>query len=418
MPEISFCCSRKSWLCGSDTPVRSNPTNCQMNAPLVVSTDVYRATAARGSALQETATQPGQFESSVLGQLSTLDRFLPVWIGLAMAAGLALGRIFPDLNDQLDRVKVAQTSLPIAIGLVGMMYPVLAKVRYDRLGDVTADRPLVGSSLLLNWIVGPALMFALAWLFLPDLPEFRTGIILVGLARCIAMVLIWNSLACGDTDAGAVLVVLNSVFQVAAYALLGYFYLETLPGWLGLEQTAVDFHLWDIARSVLIFLGVPLVLGAVTSIIGRRKKGHTWYEQRFLPRIGPWALYSLLFTIVVLFAIQGEAITSQPLDVVRIALPFLAYFGLMWTVAFAWGRAQGLDYARTATLAFTAAGNNFELAIAVAIGTFGVTSGQALAGVVGPLIEVPALVALVYVSLWARKRFFAADQAESARVQA
>lgn len=357
--------------------------------------------------VQQNSASSGQFESSILRQLTTLDRFLPVWIGLAMAAGLGLGRAFPDLNDQLDRVKVDQTSLPIAIGLLGMMYPVLAKVRYDRLRDVTTDKPLVASSLLLNWIVGPALMFALAWIFLPDLPEFRTGIIIVGLARCIAMVLIWNSLACGDSEAAAVLVVLNSVFQVAAYALLGYFYLETLPGWLGLEQTAIDFALWDIAKSVLIFLGVPLVLGALTSIIGRRKKGDDWYERQFLPRIGPWALYSLLFTIVVLFAIQGDAITSQPLDVARIAVPFLAYFALMWTISFAWGRAQGLSYPKTATLSFTAAGNNFELAIAVAIGTFGVTSGQALAGVVGPLIEVPALVALVYVALWARKRFFA-----------
>jgi ACR3 family arsenite transporter len=357
--------------------------------------------------LQKTSTHGGEFESSVIGQLSTLDRFLPVWIGLAMAIGLALGRIFPGLNDQLDRVKIDTTSLPIAIGLLGMMYPVLAKVRYDRLRDVTADKPLVVSSLLLNWIVGPALMFALAWIFLPDLPEFRTGIILVGLARCIAMVLIWNSLACGDSEAAAVLVVLNSVFQVAAYALLGYFYLETLPGWLGLEQASVDFVLWDIAKSVLIFLGVPLVLGFVTSVIGRRRKGDAWYEQRFLPRIGPWALYSLLFTIVVLFAIQGDAITSQPLDVARIAVPLVVYFALMWTTAFAWGRAQGLSYPKTATLAFTAAGNNFELAIAVAIGTFGITSGQALAGVVGPLIEVPALVTLVYVSLWARRRFFA-----------
>jgi ACR3 family arsenite transporter len=356
--------------------------------------------------LQNTAAV-GQFESSVLRQLSTLDRFLPVWIGLAMAIGLALGRIFPDLNDQLDRVKVGQTSLPIAIGLLGMMYPVLARVRYDRLGDVTADKPLVASSLVLNWLVGPALMFTLAWVFLPDLPEFRTGLILVGLARCIAMVLIWNSLACGDTEAGAVLVVLNSVFQVAGYALLGYFYLETLPGWLGLDTTSVDFVLWDIAKSVLIFLGVPLLLGFMTSVIGRRRKGDTWYEQRFLPRIGPWALYSLLFTIVVLFAIQGDAITSQPLDVARIAVPLLVYFAVMWTASFAWGRAQGLPYPKTATLAFTAAGNNFELAIAVAIGTFGITSGQALAGVVGPLIEVPALVTLVYVSLWARRRFFA-----------
>ncbi|WP_322818831.1 ACR3 family arsenite efflux transporter [Tepidiforma sp.] len=346
------------------------------------------------------------FESSILRQLSTLDRFLPLWIGLAMAVGLALGRVFPDLNDQLDRVKIDQTSLPIAIGLLGMMYPVLAKVRYDRIRDVTTDRPLLVSSLLLNWLVGPALMFALAWIFLPDLPEFRTGIILVGLARCIAMVLIWNSLACGDTEAAAVLVVLNSIFQVAAYAFLGYFYLETLPGWLGLEQTAIDFELWDIARSVLIFLGVPLLLGALTSLIGRRRKGDAWYEQQFLPRIGPWALYSLLFTVVILFAIQGETITSQPLDVVRISLPLLAYFACMWTVAFVWGRAQRLDYPKTTTLAFTAAGNNFELAIAVAIGTFGVASGQALAGVVGPLIEVPVLVGLVYVALWARRRFF------------
>ena len=360
---------------------------------------------AREGLLQNAATA-GNFESSVLRQLSTLDRLLPVWIGLAMAAVLLLGRAFPDLNDQLDRVKVGETSLPIAVGLLGMMYPVLAKVRYGRLREVTADKPLVGSSLVLNWLVGPALMFALAWLFLPDLPEFRTGIILVGLARCIAMVLIWNSLACGDSEAAAVLVVLNSLFQVAAYAFLGYFYLQLLPGWLGLDQTAVDFVLWDIAKSVLIFLGVPLALGALTSIAGRRVRGDDWYEGQFLPRVGPWALYSLLFTIVVLFAIQGDAITSQPLDVARIAVPFLVYFGLMWTVSFAWGRAQGLDYPRTATLSFTAAGNNFELAIAVAIGTFGVTSGQALAGVVGPLIEVPALVGLVYVALWARRRYF------------
>ncbi|MDE3096652.1 MAG: ACR3 family arsenite efflux transporter [Chloroflexota bacterium] len=335
----------------------------------------------------------------MLGQLSALDRFLPVWIAVAMAAGLGLGRVFPGLNAELDRVKVGTTSLPIAIGLLGMMYPVLAKVRYDRLRGVTADRPLVLSSLVLNWAVGPALMFALAWIFLPDLPAFRTGIILVGLARCIAMVLIWNNLACGNNEAAAVLVVLNSVFQVAAYALLGYFYLALLPGWLGLSQTDVQFALWDIARSVLIFLGVPLALGSLTSLIGRKRKGDAWYEGRFLPRIGPFALYSLLFTVVILFAIQGRAITSRPLDVVRIAAPLVAYFALMWTVAFAWGRVQGLAYPKTVTLAFTAAGNNFELAIAVAIGTFGLNSGQALAGVVGPLIEVPVLVMLVYVAL-------------------
>ncbi len=357
--------------------------------------------------------QSQQVETSVLQQLSTLDRFLPVWIGLAMVIGIGLGRLFPDLNDTLDDIKIDQTSLPIAIGLLGMMYPVLAKVKYNRLGDVTSDRPMVLSSLLLNWVVGPALMFALAWIFLSDLPEFRTGLILVGLARCIAMVLIWNNLACGDTEAAAVLVVLNSVFQVAAYALLGYFYLELLPGWLGLQETSIDFDLWTIAKSVLIFLGIPLAAGFATSFVGRRRKGDAWYENDFLPRIGPFALYSLLFTIVVLFAIQGDRITRQPLDVARIAVPLLVYFGVMWSVAFAWGRAQGLNYPRTATLAFTAAGNNFELAIAVAIATFGVESGQALAGVVGPLIEVPALVALVYVALWARRQFFPAERAVS-----
>jgi ACR3 family arsenite transporter len=360
--------------------------------------------------------QPVELEPSVLRQLSTLDRFLPIWIGLAMVTGLGLGRLLPGLNDVLDKMKIDTTSLPIAIGLLGMMYPVLAKVRYNRLGAVTADKPLVASSLLLNWVIGPALMFALAWVFLPDLPEFRTGLILVGLARCIAMVLIWNTLACGDGEAAAVLVVLNSIFQVAAYSLLGYFYLELLPGWLGLEQLSVNFAIWDIAKSVLIFLGIPLAAGFLTSVIGRRKKGDVWYDNEFMPRIGPFALYSLLFTVVVLFAIQGKSITSQPLDVLRIVIPLLAYFGLMWTAAFAWGRLQNLGYPKTATLAFTAAGNNFELAIAVAIATFGIQSGQALAGVVGPLVEVPVLVSLVYVSLWARGRFF--DAGDNARPMA
>jgi arsenical-resistance protein len=355
-----------------------------------------------------------EFEGSVLRQLSSLDRLLPVWIALAMAAGLALGRLVPGLDDALDSVRVDTTSLPIAIGLLGMMYPVLAKVRYDRLHEVTADKPMVVSSLLLNWFVGPALMFGLAWIFLSDLPEFRTGLILVGLARCIAMVLIWNTLACGDGEAAAVLVVLNSLFQVGAYSLLGYFYLEVLPGWLGLDTISAEFALWDIARSVLIFLGIPLVAGFLTSVIGRKRKGDVWYETTLLPRIGPFALYSLLFTIVLLFAIQGDSITRAPLDVARIAVPLLFYFALMWTIAFAWGRAQGFTYPKTATLAFTAAGNNFELAIAVAIATFGITSGQALAGVVGPLIEVPALVALVYVALWARRRLFGGSVAAEA----
>ena len=256
-------------------------------------------------------------------------------------------------------------------------------------------------------------MFALAWLLLPDLPEYRTGLIIVGLARCIAMVIIWNDLACGDREAAAVLVALNSVFQVVMFAVLGWFYLSVLPGWLGLEQTTIDTSPWQIAKSVLIFLGIPLVAGFLTRRIGERTKGRDWYESSFLPRLGPWALYGLLFTIVILFALQGEQITSQPWDVVRIALPLLIYFAVMWGGGFVLGAAMGLGYARTTTLAFTAAGNNFELAIAVAIATYGATSGQALAGVIGPLIEVPVLVALVYVSLALRKRFTTPTTASS-----
>ncbi len=342
-----------------------------------------------------------------LRQLRLLDRFLPVWIGAAMLAGIVLGRLIPTLNRTLNHVQVAGTSLPIAIGLLVMMYPVLAKVRYGEVGVVAADRRLLVSSLILNWLVGPLVMFALAWIFLGDLPDYRTGLILIGLARCIAMVLIWNDLACGDATAAAVLVAVNSIFQIVAYAGLGYFYLEVLPRWLGLSVANIHVSMWMIARSVLIFLGVPLVAGYLTRRVGERTRGRTWYEGRFLPWIGPFALYGLLFTVVVLFALQGDTITHRPLDVVRVALPLLAYFAIMWSGSFALGVGLRLPYARTATLAFTAAGNNFELAIAVAIGTFGVTSGQALAGVVGPLIEVPALVALVYVAQWARRRFYA-----------
>jgi arsenical-resistance protein len=341
----------------------------------------------------------------VVAKLSTLDRFLPVWILVAMAVGLLAGREIPGLGPALDSVSVAGVSLPIALGLLVMMYPVLAKVRYDRLDTVTGDRRLLVSSLVLNWIIGPAVMFALAWLLLPDLPEYRTGLIIVGLARCIAMVIIWNDLACGDREAAAVLVALNSVFQVIAFAGLGWFYLDGLPGWLGLPQTDLAVSPWHIAGSVLVFLGVPLAAGWLSRRLGERTRGRAWYESRFLPRVGPLALYGLLFTIVILFALQGDAITTRPLDVARIALPLLAYFAIMWAGSFAIGRLSELSYERTTTLAFTAAGNNFELAIAVAIATFGVTSGQALAGVVGPLIEVPVLVALVYVSLAARRRW-------------
>ncbi len=338
-------------------------------------------------------------------RLSTLDRFLPVWIAVAMVVGLVLGRLVPGLGSGLGAVEVDGVSLPIALGLLVMMYPVLAKVRYDRLDSVTGDRRMLGASLVLNWVLGPVLMFTLAWLMLPDLPAYRTGLIVVGLARCIAMVIIWNDLACGDREAAAVLVALNSIFQVFAFAGLGWFYLSVLPGWLGLSQAGLDVSPWQIAKSVLIFLGIPLLAGFLSRRLGERRWGREAYEQSFLPRIGPWALYGLLFTIVVLFALQGDQITQRPWDVARIALPLLAYFALMWGGGFLLGAGLGLGYARTTTLAFTAAGNNFELAIAVAIATFGVTSGQALAGVVGPLIEVPVLVGLVYVSLHLRPRF-------------
>ena len=363
--------------------------------------------------MSDVVGEPGAHEDAVLRKLSTLDRFLPVWIVAAMVLGLLLGRTVPGLDDALAAVEVGSVSLPIAIGLLVMMYPVLAKVRYDELGHVTRDKRLLTTSILLNWGVGPALMFALAWLLLPDLPEYRTGLIIVGLARCIAMVLIWNDLACGDREAAAILVAINAIFQILAFALLGYFYLQVLPGWLGLAQDALDVSVWGIARSVLVFLGIPLLAGYLTRTLGERARDREWYESTLLPRIGPAALYGLLFTIVVLFALQGDTITNQPLDVARIAVPLLVYFAVMWGGSMLLTKALGFDYQRATAVSFTAAGNNFELAIAVAIGVFGVASGQALAGVVGPLIEVPALVALVYVSLWAR-RFFP-DRADLAR---
>jgi ACR3 family arsenite transporter len=342
---------------------------------------------------------------AVVARLSLLDRFLPVWIGLAMLVGIVLGKVFTGLDDTLDKVKIDTVSLPIAIGLLAMMYPVLAKVKYRSIGTVIDRRSLV-MSLVLNWLIGPLLMFALAWLLLPDLPEYRTGLIIVGLARCIAMVLIWNDLACGSRELAAVLVAVNSLFQIVAYSLLGYFYLELLPGWLGLDSDGIDITVWAITKSVLIFLGLPLLAGFLTRFILEPRKGTEWYEGTFLPRIGPIALYGLLFTIVVLFALQGDAITENPWDVARIAIPLVIYFAIMWTGSFAAGLRMGFPYDRNASIAFTAAGNNFELAIAVAIGVFGVSSGQALAGVVGPLIEVPVLVGLVYVSLWARRRYY------------
>ena len=355
------------------------------------------------------ATTPARSVAPVAKEMSFLDRYLAVWILAAMAAGLLLGRFVPGLDRALDSVQVGGISVPIAVGLLVMMYPVLAKVRYDETHRVTGDRKLLGLSLLLNWIVGPAFMFTLAWVLLPDLPEFRTGLIIVGLARCIAMVFIWNDLACGDREAAAVLVAINSAFQVVAFGALGWFYLQVLPGWLGLENVSAEFSVWAIVGSVLVFLGIPLLAGFLTRVLGERAKGRQWYEESFLPRIGPWALYGLLFTIVLLFAMQGEAITTRPLDVARMAVPLLLYFVLMFFFSLLVSRAVGLNYAKSTSVAFTASGNNFELAIAVSIGTFGIASGQALAGVVGPLIEVPVLIGLVYVALWAGPRLFPGD---------
>jgi ACR3 family arsenite transporter len=357
--------------------------------------------------------------TGVAKELSWLDRLLPVWILLAMAIGVALGRLAPGIGPALDTVKVADVSLPIAIGLLWMMYPVLAKVRYESLGEFAGHGRLFGVSLVLNWIVGPILMFTLAWLLLPDKPEYRTGLILVGLARCIAMVLVWNMLARGSNEIAAILVALNSVFQIFMYSVLGYFFLAVAPRWFGAEGMVVPISMWAIAKSVLIFLGIPVLAGYLTRVILLRRRGQDWYEHQFMPKLGPTALIGLLYTIVLMFSMQGEKIVALPFDVLRIALPMLAYFIIMWGVAFLVTRAMGFGYAETTSVAFTAAGNNFELAIAVAVGIFGIASGEALAAVVGPLIEVPALIGLVYVALWARRRFFPAEDATTdARLEA
>lgn len=340
-----------------------------------------------------------------LFRLSIINRLLPLWILASMAAGLLLGKVFPGVNKVLTAISVQKTSLPIALGLFVMMYPVLANVRYQEMGHLRSDKKLLVTSLILNWLIGPALMFSLAWIFLGDKPEYRTGLIVIGLARCIAMVLIWNDLACGSREAAALLVAINSVFQIAAYALLGTFYLKILPGWMGLDSYSVSFSTWDITKAVLIFLGVPLIAGYLTRRLGVRSKGEDWYEEKLIPRVAPWALYGLLFTIVLMFALQGKAIIDSPGVVIQVAVPLLIYFLIMWGVSYIFGKAVGLSYEKATTLAFTAAGNNFELAIAVSIGVWGITSGQAMVGVIGPLIEVPALVALVYISLWLRKRY-------------
>jgi ACR3 family arsenite transporter len=326
-----------------------------------------------------------------------------------MAAGIALGKLFPDLAPALDAVKLDTVSLPIAIGLLWMMYPVLTKVNYGKIPAIVGNWKMSGTSLFLNWIVGPALMFILAWTLLPDHPEYRTGLIIVGLARCIAMVLIWNMLACGDNDYAAVLVAINSVFQIIMYTVHGYFYLTIVPGLLGAEGVALNISMWDIAKSVLIFLGIPLAAGFLTRLILGRIKGAEWYETKFVPRLSPTAIIGLLFTIVMMFSLKGEVILERPLDVVRIALPLLLYFGIMFFISFGISCFLKFPYADTATISFTAASNNFELAIAVAIAVFGLASSEALATVVGPLVEVPVLVGLVYVSLWLGRRLYPRD---------
>jgi ACR3 family arsenite transporter len=340
-------------------------------------------------------------------RLSTLDRFLPLWIFAAMALGLAVGRVMPGLGAVLDRVQVAGVSVPIGIGLFWMMYPVLAKVRYETIGRHVANTKLLATSLVFNWVLGPIVMCALAWLFLPDLPAYRNGLVLIGLARCIAMVLIWNSLACGSGELAAVLVALNSLFQVLTYSVFGWFFLRVVPGWFGGATAVVQVSMWAITKSVLTFLGIPLLCGYLTRRTLVARNGEAWYTGTFLPRFGPTALVGLLYTIVLMFAMQGGRILQLPLDVVRIAAPLVVYFVVMFGLAFLISAKLGFGYEETASLSFTAAGNNFELAIAVAVATFGIGSGEALAAVVGPLVEVPALVGHVYFSLWAGRRFFA-----------
>ncbi|TAK34100.1 MAG: ACR3 family arsenite efflux transporter [Chloroflexota bacterium] len=361
--------------------------------------------------VSDTAATQSQ-SGSVIRRLSTLDRFLPVWIFLAMALGLGLGYVYPEIARILDAARISSVSLPIALGLLWMMYPVLARVKYEELGKVTNAWQMFVVSLIQNWIVGPFIMFALAWLLLPDLPEYRTGLIIIGLARCIAMVLIWNQLAGGDREYCAVLVALNSVFQVLLYSVLAYFYITVLPDWLGLTSgQTIRIGFWEVAISVLVFLGIPLFAGMITRYVGIKSRGRAWYEGKLMPRMAPTALLALLFTIVVMFALKGEYIVTLPMDVLRIAIPLLGYFGLMFSVSYVMSWKLGLKYRETVTLSFTAASNNFELAIAVAVAVFGIGAGQALAAVVGPLIEVPVLVGLVYVSLWLKRILFSGEVA-------